>query len=59
MWLRRRSHTPESFVSTDDRICLISSSEVCVLVVCVYVSGCVCVDLRDGMVRWLYTRLLV
>lgn len=51
----------ESFLSQEDRICLTSSSEVCVLdeCVCVNVSGCVCVDLRDGMLRWLYTRLLV
>lgn len=61
VWLRLRSPTPESFPSTVDRICLISSSEVCVfdVCVCVHVSGSVFVDLRDGMLRWLYTRLLV
>lgn len=61
VWLRLGSRTPESFLSTDDRSRPISSSEVYVLDahVCVYVSGCACVDLRDGMLRWLYTRLLV
>lgn len=57
--LRLRSRTLESFLLMDKRICLISSSEVRVLDVCVCVSGCVCVDLCDGMLRWLYTRLLV
>lgn len=59
VWLRRRSRTPESFLSADDRIRPISSSEVCVLSACACASGCVCVDLRDGMLRWLYTRPLV
>lgn len=57
VWLRLRSRTVESFASAGETICLTSSSEVCVLDVCV--SGCVCVDLRDGMLRWLYTRRLV
>lgn len=51
VWLRLRSRTAESFVSPDEKICLISSSEVCVLDIC----G----EARDGMLRWLYTRPLV